>query len=64
MISRERCGTVCGLGAQIVFLLMTLMEPFMPGVSRQVREQLNVPKPIFSMQLVPFLTPGHKIGNV
>ncbi|OXA44934.1 Methionine--tRNA ligase, cytoplasmic [Folsomia candida] len=60
----ERFGTICGLGAQIVFLLMTLMEPFLPSVSRKIREQLNVPKPIFSKQLVPFLSVGHELGKV
>lgn len=64
LYSLARCGTICGLGAQIVFLLMSLMEPFMPGVSRQIREQLNVPKPIFSKQLVPFLSVGHQLGKV
>ncbi|ODM96096.1 Methionine--tRNA ligase, cytoplasmic, partial [Orchesella cincta] len=61
---RQRCGTVCGVGAQIVFLLMTLLDPFMPGVARTIREQLNVSKPIFSLSLLPFLSPGHKIGKV
>jgi methionyl-tRNA synthetase len=48
----------------MVFLLMTLLEPFMPGVSKQIREQLNVPHPIFSLSLLPFLSPGHQIGKV
>jgi methionyl-tRNA synthetase len=60
----ERCGTICGLGAQIVFLLMTLMDPFLPGVGKIIRDQLNVPKPIFSKTLVPFLSTGHQIGKV
>jgi len=62
--SRERCGTICGLGAQIVFLLMTLLEPFMPGVSKKIRDQLNVPHQIFSLTLCPFLSAGHQIGQV
>lgn len=62
--SRQRCGTVCGVGAQIVFLIMTLIDPFMPCVARQIREQLNVTKPLFSLSLLPFLPPGHKIGRV
>jgi len=61
---RVRCGTVCGVGAQIVFLIMTLIDPFMPGVARQIREQLNVTKPLFSLSLLPFLPPGHKIGKI
>lgn len=62
--SRQRCGTICGVGAQIVFLLMTLIDPFMPGVAKQIRDQLNVTKPVFSLSLLPFLPPGHKIGRV
>jgi len=60
----KRCGTICGLGAQIVFLIMTLLDPFMPGVGRQIREQLNVKNTFFSNHLRRFVPSGHQIGKV
>jgi methionyl-tRNA synthetase len=59
-----RCSTICGLGAQIVFVLATLLEPYMPETSATILQQLNVPKILFSTHLQQFIPPGHKIGKV
>ena len=37
----ERCATVINLSTQIVALLTTLLEPYMPGFCKKLNEQLN-----------------------
>merc|ERR1719229_1714979 len=38
---KNRCGTVVGLCVNLVFLLSVLIEPYMPGLSKKILEQLN-----------------------
>jgi len=59
-----RCRTVCGLGAQIVYLIATLLEPFMPEISKSIQSQLNIDGISYSASLQQFVKPGHKIGKV
>ncbi|CAG7784954.1 unnamed protein product [Allacma fusca] len=59
-----RCSTICGLGVQIVFVIATLLEPYMPETAATILQQLNVPKTYFSMHLQQFIPSGHKIGKV
>lgn len=64
---KVRCGTVMNIAIQIVKLLSTLLEPYMPAFSRKVNQQLNVNGPesnriedTFNLDAVPA---GHKIGT-
>jgi methionyl-tRNA synthetase len=64
---KARCGVVMNIAVQIVRLLTSLLEPYMPAFSRKVLKQLNItldgPNTIedsFNLQAVPA---GHKIGT-
>lgn len=62
---KKRAGTVISMTANISILLSTLMYPFMPAVSHQIRSQCNIDKVIsLPEKMVQFLKPGHKINQV
>lgn len=65
---KKRAGDVMCFIANIISLLASIAEPFIPGFTRKVRAQMNLPNPIepalmpmnFSLDLVP---EGHVIGT-
>jgi len=55
---------VVGMASNLAVLISVMLHPFMPAVSKQIREQTNIEK----LHLLPehpiqFLEPGHKIGK-
>ncbi|CAI9091653.1 OLC1v1026729C1 [Oldenlandia corymbosa var. corymbosa] len=70
---RAACSTVMKTSAGLVYLLASLLEPFMPSVSAEIRKQLNLP-PEKSFSLSDgdikraarpweILPAGHRIGT-
>lgn len=65
---KQRAGDIMCFIANIIALLAAIAEPFIPGFSRKVRTQMNLPNPLFpaplplefSLTLVPA---GHVIGT-
>lgn len=54
-----------GLAANLSVLLSTMLYPFMPAVSKQIREQSRVEKALMlPKRFIQFLKPGHVIGSV
>ena len=41
---RARAGSLLGVCANIVCLLSVMLQPYMPEVSRQIQEQIQVKK--------------------
>ena len=39
---RSRAGTIVGLCTNVVCLLSVMLQPYMPDVSQQIQEQLQV----------------------
>ncbi|XP_074652563.1 methionine--tRNA ligase, cytoplasmic-like [Tubulanus polymorphus] len=58
-----RAGTVIGVGANITCLLMTLVQPYMPAISKTIQTQLNAPNSLIPDQFTCLLKKGHKIGK-
>ena len=54
------------LAANIACLLSVLLQPYMPGVSATIQQQLNAPDTanIIYEDFVCRLPPGHTIGKV
>ncbi|CAD6191869.1 unnamed protein product [Caenorhabditis auriculariae] len=61
---KARAGTVIGVAANIAFHISVLLHPFMPHVSRTIRQQCGLDDlPTFSSSPLAYLKPGHKIGQ-
>ena len=62
---KKRAATIISMTANISILLSTMMYPFLPAVSKQIRDQCNIDKVIkLPAKMVQFLKPGHKINQV
>lgn len=62
---RLRAGTIVGVAANISYLLAIVLHPYMPNVSRRIREQCGLPElPLIPEIPIEFLPEGHKIGLV
>jgi len=63
--AKARAGTVVGLSVNLSCLLSVLIQPYMPGLTRELQKQLAAPQAVnyiperFSM----LLPPGHRIGE-
>jgi len=59
-----RAGTVIGLCANVICQLSVMLQPFMPKVSKQLQEQLNVGEDINRLvdDFGCRLATGHKVG--
>ena len=44
ILCRARAGSLLGVCANIVCLLSVMLQPYMPEVSRQIQEQIQVKK--------------------
>lgn len=54
-----------GMVSNLAALLSSLLHPFMPEVSRQIRQQCNIDKLILlPKSFGQLLEPGHRIGEV
>ncbi|CAB3990994.1 methionine--tRNA ligase, cytoplasmic-like, partial [Paramuricea clavata] len=62
---RSRAGSVIGLACNLTSLLSVLIHPFMPGVSAEIRKQLQVSDEhcVIVDSFVPHLETGHIIGE-
>ncbi len=60
----ERCKTVITHAAQLAKLLISLMDPFIPGFSEKVAYQLNVDVPALPEEFAIDLPAGHALNNV
>ncbi|KHN77202.1 Methionine--tRNA ligase, cytoplasmic [Toxocara canis] len=61
---KKRAGTVIGVSANIAYLIAVLMHPYMPQVSRRIREQCGLlDLPLMPSSPIAFLQTGHKIGK-
>lgn len=63
---KSRAGSLMGVCANVVCLLSVMLQPYMPAVSQQIQEQLQAPPEcnVLVETFVPFLQPGHKIGQI
>jgi len=60
----KRAATVIGVCANLAMLFSPLLYPFMPSVSRKIREQCNISRPLSLPQhFIQFLKPGHQISE-
>jgi methionyl-tRNA synthetase len=61
---KKRAGSIISLGANITILISTMLYPYMPQVSKQIREFCNVKKIIkLPEHPIQFLKSGHKINQ-
>ncbi|KAL7891665.1 hypothetical protein AOLI_G00011410 [Acnodon oligacanthus] len=67
---RKRAGTVTGVSVNVACLLSAMLEPYMPTVSRTIRDQLQAPAHCARAMLCAdrgflcSLSAGHRIGAV
>ena len=62
LIFRKRAGTVVGMVSNLAVLISVMLHPFLPAVSKQIREQTNIEKlPLLPEHFIQFLEPGHRI---
>ncbi|XP_014747287.1 PREDICTED: methionine--tRNA ligase, cytoplasmic [Sturnus vulgaris] len=63
---RQRAGTVTGVAVNVAAALAALLQPFVPGVSAAIQEQLQIPPERcgFGPGLTCTLPAGHRIGTV
>jgi len=62
---KSRAGTVVGISVNLACLLSVLIQPYMPGLSRELQKQLAAPQ---SVNFIPhkmsiLLPPGHRISE-
>jgi len=62
---KARAGTVVGISVNLSCLLSVLIQPYMPGLSRELQKQLAAPE---TVNFIPthfsiLLSPGHRIGE-
>ena len=50
-LSRARAGSVLSLAANVVCMLSVMVQPYMPNVSKQMQEQLQVREKLFVLLL-------------
>ncbi|KAJ3602200.1 hypothetical protein NHX12_029959 [Muraenolepis orangiensis] len=68
--NQQRSGTVTGVSVNVACLLSVMLQPYMPSVSRTIRDQLNAPAACVASVLqgaggfVCCLPTGHPIGTV
>uniref|UniRef100_A0A7E4ZX46 Methionine--tRNA ligase, cytoplasmic n=1 Tax=Panagrellus redivivus TaxID=6233 RepID=A0A7E4ZX46_PANRE len=61
---KKRAGTIIAMSANISVLLSALLYPYMPAVSKQIRDSVNIPHPLLLPEHpVQFLKAGHKINQ-
>ncbi|KAJ7414863.1 methionyl-tRNA synthetase [Willisornis vidua] len=61
-----RAGTVTGVAVNVAAALAALLQPFVPGVSAAIQEQLQIPPERRGLgpALTCTLPPGHRVGTV
>jgi methionyl-tRNA synthetase len=62
MKENEKCGTVLNLALNIVYLLSSILNPFIPEAASQIQKQLNAPERKIPDTFTLDLLPGHVIG--
>ncbi|KAI1724151.1 tRNA synthetases class I (M) domain-containing protein [Ditylenchus destructor] len=61
---KQRAQTIIGVAANISILLSTLLYPFMPAVSKQIREECNIKQALkLPSSFMQMIKPGHKISK-
>ncbi|CAH1408079.1 unnamed protein product [Nezara viridula] len=62
---KSRAGTIVGVACNMVCLLTSLLQPYMPDTVKTLSQQLNLPIESFSIEadFIPYLDAGHKIGK-
>lgn len=60
-----RAAAVVGLGLNLIYLLASLIQPYMPSTSQSITEQLSAPllQPLPDTWDDQALKPGHRIGK-
>ncbi|XP_063997761.1 methionine--tRNA ligase, cytoplasmic isoform X2 [Pogoniulus pusillus] len=63
---RQRAGTVTGVAVNVASLLAVMLQPYMPGVSLALQQQLCIPPDCFVLgqHFTCTLPPGHRVGTV
>lgn len=63
---RQRAGTVTGVAVNVAAALAALLQPFVPGVSAAIQEQLQIPPERCGLGpgLTCTLPAGHRVGTV
>lgn len=59
----EECAQVIGSSLNFIYILSSLIYPFMPDTSKAICEQLNVPLRLIPDQVDFTIKPGHKLGK-
>ncbi len=60
----EKCAAIVGLTINLVHLLASVIEPYMPATSASILQQLNLPLLIIPDEWkAASVVPGHKIGK-
>ncbi|KZF25702.1 methionyl-tRNA synthetase [Xylona heveae TC161] len=60
----DRAAAVVGIGINLIYLLASIIAPYMPATSKSILEQLEVPfLPIPDTWTADYIKPGHKIGK-
>lgn len=61
--NRERCNAVVSIAANLVYVLASLIYPFMPETSLSIWRQLNVPPRKLTVTWTLDILAGHRIGK-
>lgn len=59
----KRCAQVLGRAVNLIYILSTLVEPFMPATAAQILSQLNAPERTVPEAFSIDILPGHTIGK-
>lgn len=61
--SPVECAAVVGVALNLIYVLSSLIYPFMPGSAERLVEQLNAPLRMIPDAMDFAIKPGHKIGK-
>lgn len=59
----RRCAQVLCRAVNLIYILSTLIEPFMPATAAQILSQLNAPQRTVPETFSVDILPGHTIGK-
>ncbi|EEB06121.1 cytoplasmic methionine-tRNA ligase Mrs1 [Schizosaccharomyces japonicus yFS275] len=60
---RQKCADAIGYTLNLVYLLASILSPFIPATSDSIYKQLNAPALAIPDEWTLDLLPGHRIGN-
>ncbi|WBW72100.1 cytoplasmic methionine-tRNA ligase Mrs1 [Schizosaccharomyces osmophilus] len=63
LYERQKCADAIGYSLNLIYLLASIMYPYMPSVSSSINKQLNAPAMAITGDFSLPLLPGHRIGE-